>query len=147
MEKEIEEKLNELIAKSFCVKEVYDWAKEMTTSQGVSDYFKEKSEERKKFSKDLIKIIYAMGGRFEEDKNLTENNSGNIRSPLLSGDLNDISDQSLLNETIKANREITGEYETLLTQFQLPQEQASILKEQLAETERIASENKFADDI
>jgi hypothetical protein len=148
MEKEALDKLNELTGKSLCIRELYAYAKERAVSDHIAHYFKKKSEERKEFSNELIRIIYNLGGKFEEEKKLTETNAGEAMAPqALSVDAKDLTDQILLNETIKANRDIIGDYEELLTEFRLPDEQASILKKQLSRTEKTASEVKFAEDI
>ena len=142
------EHISELIEKSLYIKEIYNRAADSSDFKGLSDYFRKKSAERKKFSEELIKMLYDLGGKYEENKNLTERKSD---LPLGSfetlGDPTDISPQALFNLTISANREILGNYEAILAQSDLPENHGALLKKQLGKTERTVSNIKFIGDI
>jgi len=43
-------------------------------------HFKKNREIRKKFSEELMMVIYDLGGKYTEDKNPTENNPASVTS-------------------------------------------------------------------
>jgi hypothetical protein len=99
-------------------------------------------------AENLIKLIYELGGKYAEEKNTTDDNTEvGDGSTILSGDKKP-SDQDLLNETIRLNKKIAKHYEKLLVDhYDLPNDKAAVLKEQLAQTEKIIAEIHFARDV
>lgn len=140
--------LNQVIQQRLTISETYKKAAELAESEELGRYFKKRADNSKTMAENLIKLIYELGGKYGEEKNTTDDNTEvGDGSTILSGDKK-LSDQELLNETIRLNKKIAKHYEKLLVDhFDVPNDKAAVLKEQLAETEKIIAEVHFVQDL
>ncbi|MEH6679961.1 MAG: hypothetical protein V7724_05400 [Sediminicola sp.] len=140
--------LNKLTKQRLTISEAYKKAAHLAQSDELEDYFEKRSDTSRKMAEDLIKLIYEMGGKYDEEKNATdENTEVGDGSIILSGN-KDLSDQDLLNETIRLHKKIVGLYEKLLTDhYDIPNDKAQVLKDQLAHTEKVIAEVQFVGDV
>jgi len=126
-------KLNELSEKLLAIKEVYQKLSKVATAKELQNYFAKREDDFESFSKNMIQLIYKLGGKYEENKNLTEENSTDLSSILFSKEIKNTSDEILIKETKHITEKIIEAYKAIISNKELSQKDTDLLKSQLDE--------------
>ncbi len=127
-EKEISDRLNELIEKNMNAKDGYEMAIDKVENTEVKNFFKNRARERARFVKELRKEVW--------DKGEVPENSGNISGELhrtwmsLKTAFSSDNEEAILEETIKGEKSSLEEYNEILEEKAMPLPVANILREQ-----------------
>ena len=127
-EKEISDKLNELIEKNMNAKDGYEMALDKVENSGVKNFFKNRAEERARFVKELRNEVWSNGEIPE--------NSGNITGELhrawmsLKTAFSSNNEDAILEETIRGEKSSLEEYNEILNENKMPLTISNILREQ-----------------
>ena len=127
-EKEISNKLNELIEKNMNAKDGYEMAIDKVDNREIKTFFKNRAIERAKFVKELRSEVWSNGEIPE--------NSGNINGELhrtwmsLKTAFSSNNEEAILEETIRGEKSSLEEYNDILNENTMPLTVANILREQ-----------------
>ena len=127
-DKEISDKLNELIEKNMNAKDGYEMAIKKVDNNEVKNFFKNRARERARFVKELRSEVW--------DKGEVPENSGNISGELhrtwmsFKTAFSSNNEEAILEETIKGEKSSLDEYNEILNENNMPLAITNILREQ-----------------
>ncbi len=127
-EKEISNKLNELIEKNINAKDGYAKAIEKVDNSEIKRFFKSRAEERAEFVKELRSEVWNNGEIPENSGNITgelHRNWMSLKSLFSSND-----EEAMLNETIRGEKSSLEEYNEILSSTTLPLNISNLLRKQ-----------------
>ncbi|MBV7268938.1 ferritin-like domain-containing protein [Winogradskyella luteola] len=127
-EKEISNKLNELIEKNINAKDGYARAIEKVDNSEIKRFFKSRAEERAEFVKELRSEVWNNGEIPENSGNITgelHRNWMSLKSLFSSND-----EEAMLNETIRGEKSSLEEYNEILSNTTLPLNISNLLRKQ-----------------
>jgi len=127
-DKEISNKLNELIEKNMNAKDGYEKAIEKIDNSEIKGFFKSRAVERARFVKDLRSEVWGNGEIPENSGNINGEIHRNWMSLKALFSSND--EEVMLEETIRGEKSSLEEYREILSEYALPHNVETLLKEQ-----------------
>lgn len=144
-EKEISDKLNELIEKNMNAKDGYEKAVEKVENKAIEGFFKSRAEERARFVKELRAEVW--------DKGEIPENSGNINGELhrnwmsLKALFTSNDEEAMLEEVIRGEKSSLEEYDEILSEHKMPSSITNILKTQRTAVETAINKAKHFETV
>ncbi|NNE31576.1 MAG: PA2169 family four-helix-bundle protein [Winogradskyella sp.] len=127
-EKEISNRLNELIEKNMNAKEGYSKAIDKVENSEVKSFFKHCAEERARFVKELRAEVWGTGEIPENSGNITGEIHRNWMS--LKAAFSSNNEEAMLEETLRGEKSSLEEYNEMLSNASMPISITNILRKQ-----------------
>jgi len=123
---EMGEKLNELLEKSYDAREGFAKASKSAKNKKLQDYFRQKSEEREIFIKELKEEIVGYGENPKTDGSL----KGDVHRAWMNLKSSVSDDESLLEESLRGEKAALEDYKEITKEKDLPPTLSSKLNRQ-----------------
>ncbi|MDO6737807.1 PA2169 family four-helix-bundle protein [Wenyingzhuangia sp. 2_MG-2023] len=145
VQKAITDKLETLLVRTHDAEKGFSKAAENTSHLGLKAYFKTKSEQRKKFSDELMDEIKALDGDFDKEGSM-QGSAHRTWMDLKSYFTNDDA-EAMLEEAITGEKKSVEDYKDVIYDTAIPPSIKSILQTQLSKIENGLSTIKTLEDI
>ena len=129
MNQDINNTLNEITEIHLSLKEVYQKLSEEATGE-QQEHYKAKQEHYETLSKEMIQLIYNLGGKYIECKNPTEHELEDLVA-MISNKKDTVSLDKVAEKTDEFKQMAREKYETVLQEHQFSQDEEELLKNQI----------------
>ncbi|AIY14307.1 hypothetical protein [Cellulophaga baltica] len=126
MNQDINNTLNEITEIHLSLKEVYQKLSEEATGE-QQQHYKAKQEHFEALSKEMIQLIYNLGGKYIECKNPTEHELQDLMA-MISNKKDTVSLDKVAEKTDEFKRMAREKYDTVLHEHQFSQDEEELLK-------------------